>query len=174
MLLACHSATVPSAGTHPELGAAFRRDTTPLFQTDSVIYTLRADSLGYSADIRVRFTNRTSDTTYFVNCDRAIQVSLEKLNDGQWRAVWSPLLPLCLSPPIVVPPGGRYDTRIDVFGGYSGGNSMPQFSVGEVAGVYRAVWHDALRSYRDHPPFGEPLALEHRLSNRFAFRLQAR
>ena len=111
---------------------------------------------------------------YFVNCRGQTEVNLEKLVDDRWRVVWGPGIPMCLSPPITVPAGGTYDSRIGVIAGYPGSNLQPQFSVPDVAGVYRAVWHQALSSYQDHLPFGEPLALEHRVSNRFRLEVQPR
>ena len=50
-------------GTRRVTRAARTRDTAPLFQTDSLAYTLRAESDGYIGEIRVRFTNRTARCT---------------------------------------------------------------------------------------------------------------
>jgi hypothetical protein len=141
-----------------------------LFRTDSVAYTLRARDNGYEAVIGVSFTNRTSDTTYFVNCNGAVGVSLEKLMEGNWRNAWSPVLPACLSPPIVVAPGATRSLPIRVFGGFPGSNVHPQFAVAEISGVYRAVWNSAVTHYQSQLPFGEPLPLAQRISNRFTLR----
>lgn len=173
LLPACREA--PVAPADPATGAgALTRETTPFFQTGSLSYALVAGSHGYEGEIDVRFTNRTAGTVYFVNCSGATGVSLEKRILGDWVAVWSPALPECLSPPITVAPGGIYDSRISVFGGYQGSNDWPQFAVTNVAGTYRLVWHDALRSYQDRLPFGVPLELEHRVSNRFEIQSQPR
>ena len=59
-----------------------------------------------------------------------------------------------------------------MFGGYPGSNAYPQFAVADPAGVYRAVWHDVLGSYQDRLPFGEPLPLSLRTSNRFTLTVQ--
>lgn len=138
-----------------------------LFRTDSVAYTLRARDNGYAATIGVTFTNRTSDTTYFVNCNGAVGVSLEKLIDGNWRNAWSPVLPACLSRPIAVAPGATRSMPIELFGGFPGSNVYPQFAVAEISGIYRAVWNSAVTRYQDQLPFGEPLPLAQRTSNRF-------
>lgn len=174
LLPACSDAPVAPVDSATGAGAALTRETAPLFQTDSLSYTLLAGSHGYVAEIEVRFVNRTTGTVFFVNCSGATGVSLEKRILGDWVAVWSPVQPECLSQPITVPPGGTYDSRIGVFGGYPGSNDWPQFAVTNVAGTYRLVWHDALRSYQDRLPFGVPLALEHRVSNRFVLHSQPR
>lgn len=142
-----------------------------LFRTDSVAYTLRARDNGYAAVIGVTFTNRTSDTTYFVNCNGSVGVSLEKLIEGNWRNAWSPVLPACLSSPITVAPGATRRMPIEVFGGFPGSNTYPQFAVAEISGVYRAVWNSAVTRYQNHLPFGEPLPLAQRTSNRFTLQV---
>lgn len=174
LLPACRDAPVAPDGAASGAGAALTRETAPLFQTDSLAYTLVAGSHGYQAEIEVRFTNRTASRVYFVNCNGGTSLSLEKLINFRWQAVWSPALPGCLSPPITVPRGGTHDTRIRVFGGYPGNNAWPKFAVTDVSGTYRAVWHDALWSYQDRLPFGVPLDLEHRVSNRFVLHSQPR
>jgi hypothetical protein len=141
--------------------------TAALFRTDSVAYTLRARNNGHEARIGVTFTNRTSDTTYFVNCNGAVGVSLEKLVEGNWRNAWSPVMPACLSPPIAVAPGATRSMPIEVFGGFPGSNAYPQFVVAEIPGIYRAVWNSAVTDYQSELPFGAPLPLAQRISNRF-------
>jgi|GEM_PF-1429763 len=151
------------------------RDTAALFQTDSLAYTLRAGSVGYQADVGVTLTNRTTGTIYIVNCSGSTNVQLEKRVGVAWQGVWSPAIPLCLSLPITVPVGSTYRIRISIFGGYSGTNTYPQFSVADVTGEYRAVWGSVLSTYQDRlPSFGEPLPLEWRTSNRFTLAAEPR
>ena len=150
------------------------RDAGALFQTDSLAYTLRAGGAGYQADVGVTLTNRTTGTIYIVNCGGATSVQLEKRVGIAWQGVWSPAIPLCLSPPITVSVGSTYRTRISIFGGYPGTNGHPQFSVADVTGEYRAVWGSVLSSYQDRLPFGDPLPLEWRTSNRFTLTAEPR
>src|SRR4051794_31180176 len=63
---------------------AIIRDTTALFQTDSLAYTLLAGDEWYSGKVGVTFTNRTSGTVYFVNCLDGTGLRLEKRVAGQW------------------------------------------------------------------------------------------
>ena len=155
--------------------AHITRDVGALFQTDSLRYTLRADSGGFEGEIGVTFTNRTSGTAYIVNCKGATAVSLEKRIAGQWKSVWSPPIPLCLSAPITVASGATYRTRVWIFGGHPGSNAYPQFSITDIAGEYRAVWGLVLSSYQtDSLPFGTPLPIDRRVSNRFMLMVDQR
>ena len=150
------------------LGGQITRDVGALFQTDSLRYTLRAQSVGFDGEIGLTFTNRTGGTVYIVNCNESTAVSLEKRVAGQWETVWSPPIPLCLSKPITIAVGATYRTRIRIFGGYPGANSYPKFSTTDIAGEYRAVWAQVLSSYQpDSLPFGARLPIDRRVSNRF-------
>ena len=174
LLTACSNGTSAPSDVGDDGGALRTLEASALFQTDSLEYTLAAGVRGYSGEIGVRFTNRTGQTVYFVNCNGATGVRLEKRIGAQWQSVWSPVLPACLSAPITVQPGATHGFRIHVFGGYPGSNTAPQFAVADIAGEYRAVWPDALRSYQDRLPFGEPRALAHRVSNTFVLRVEPR
>ena len=113
------------------------------------------------------FTNRTTATANFVNCQGGTGVELQKLVDDKWTSVWSPALLACLSPPIIVAPGGTHQSIISIFAGYPGSNYFPQFGTTAITGVYRAVWTEVVTDYQDRLPFGNPLPLPHRISNQF-------
>jgi hypothetical protein len=169
-LAACRE---PSTGPEATATTAeVTRDENAQFQTDSLAYTLSTNSIGYVGTIGVTFVNRTGATVYFVNCGGATGLSLEKRIDGQWVNVWSPVMLACLSPPITVTAGATYRTQIGVFGAYPNSNAYPRFTVTDVAGEYRAVWHSVLRTYQPSLPFGEQLPLDARISNRFAIAVQ--
>jgi hypothetical protein len=150
------------------------RDVEALFQMDSLRYALADDGSTYMTNLGVRFTNQTGATTYFVNCNGATSLRLEKLVDGAWKPAWSPILPLCLSQPIVVAAGAVHDSRIFVHAGHPGNNYYPKFAITDLEGIYRIVWNDALSSYQDRLPFGDPLPLVQRVSNRFALTVERR
>jgi hypothetical protein len=157
----------------PEAGArlAGDRDTGAAFQTDSLVYTLVRGPQGIEGRIGYVFTNPTDAPVYIVNCRAQTALRLQKHTDAGWIDAWSPVVLDCLSPPIVVPPGDRRADEVPVFAGAPGSNVHPQFLVDRVPGVYRIVWHHVLSSYDDRRyPFGEPLPLEQRVSNRFELR----
>jgi hypothetical protein len=142
------------------------------FQTDALEYTLLRNDAGYHMQIGVEYTNTTGATSYFVNCNGATALVLEKWVADEWVAVWWPILPECLSPPIEVRPGGRWPTVVHVFAGFPGTDYYPQFDTQDLPGVYRLRWTQLLReSDGQRYPLGEPLALAHTISNRFVVRL---
>jgi hypothetical protein len=161
---ACDRAVLEPGGDTP---APVTRDSAALFQTDSLAYVLRADATTFDGAVGVTLTNRTGATLYIMNCGGSTGVTLEKRVSGQWQGVWSPGVLACLSPPITVSSGGTYRTNIRVSGGFPQSNLYPQLATADVAGEYRLVWRSVLSSYQDPLPFGEPLPLEWRVSNRF-------
>lgn len=166
----CSSSTHPEGAALPNGIAAAAAD----FQTDSSSYTLRTTTIAYEGVINVTYTNRSQVTANFVNCRGGTGVELQKLVAGEWKLAWSPVLLLCLSPPIVVPNAGQHQFAIPVFGGYPESNVFPRFSVAEIPGTYRLVWTNVVANYQDRLPFGDPLPLEHRVSNQFTIQVQPR
>jgi hypothetical protein len=148
------------------------RDSAAAFQTDSLKYSLVSSEYGLQGKIAFEFTNPTSAPVYIVNCQGNTSLRLEKQVGGAWVPAWSPVIRECLSPPIVVHPGQRYSGVVHVFSGHPNSNLYPQFVVDPVPGVFRVVWDDVLINYDDREyPFGDPLPLEHRVSNRFELRV---
>lgn len=112
--------------------------------------------------INHRFTNRTTDTLYLVNCNGAFGVSLEREVDGEWQNAWSPPIPACLSSPIVIEPGGRHPGSLVV----------PVVAEadpvdGVVPGIYRLMWGSILPSWSDAGPLAEAIPVEERTSEPF-------
>ena len=139
----------------------------PLLQTDALTYELVRDDSGFTVSIPYTFTNRTGGSVYLPNCRGGFWLHLEREDEGDWHAAWSPFLLLCLSPPIVIEEDEVWVDTLEVWGGLPGGNVWPRFDVADPAGTYRIVWDDALSSYQDHLPFGRPLPLAERMSNTF-------
>lgn len=138
------------------------------FQTNAPEYTLTATSIGYEGDVGFVFTNPNDSPAYIVNCNGATSVRLEKLVEGTWLAAWAPIIPLCLSPPIVVAGGAQYQGVVRVVDCSFRVTCAPKFTVSDIPGQYRLVWNQILTSFDDRKhPFGEPLPLEQRTSNTF-------
>ena len=151
---------------------------TSLLQTDSAAiltgataYELEAGSGGYAATIGFVFTNPRQAAVYVVNCGGVAPPDLEKLVNGEWVRAWSAVVPLCLSPPLVIGAGQEYQGELHLFAGYPGGNTYPKFETSQISGVYRLLWDNVLSSYnsRDYP-FGPQLPLEQRVSNSFTLK----
>lgn len=141
-------------------------------RTDRTAYTLERTARGLEVDIPFTFTNTTGRTVYVVNCNGIAPPSLVKREGRDWVTAWSPAVPLCLSPPIVIEAGTTYADTLDVVAGAPGSNVQPQFMVDEVEGTYRLVWGGVVYDYdADRQGFGEPVPAELRVSNTFVLRL---
>ena len=157
----CRDPSAPASSSSVKTGAA-------AIQTDASAYELEAGSIGYAATIGFVFTNRSQAAVYVVNCGGAAPPSLETLLDGEWVKAWSAVVPLCLSPPIVIEAGEKYQGKLYLFAGYPTGNAYPKFETAQIGGLHRLVWDNVLTSYdsRDYP-FGPPLPRDERVSNSF-------
>ena len=144
----------------------------PLIQTDATTYQLVSDADGLSTEIPYVFENRTGASVYLVNCNGVFALRLERLERGQWNVAWSPVLPLCLSPPIVIEAGATFAATLHVWGSPPNQNSAPSFDVADPSGTYRLVWDAALSSFQDYLPFGEPIPFPYRVSNPFTLRAE--
>jgi hypothetical protein len=149
------------------------RDHDAPFQTGSTEYVLNRTSAGYAMEIDFQFTNPRDGLVYFVNCNGATGLVLEKWVAGQWQIAWAPVMPLCLSPPIIVRPHDAWSGKVHVYAGEFESNHYPQFDIRELEGVYRLQWVELLSSYdADRYPFGELLPRSERVSNRFEVRVE--
>jgi hypothetical protein len=140
---------------------------TPLLQTDAPSYTLVRSANGFETEIRYVFTNRTGGAVYLVNCQGSYGLLLERYDGEKWKPAWSPVIPACLSLPIVIARGETFAASLRVWGARPGQSAHPQFDRADPSGTYRIVWTDALSSYQDHLPFGAEIPLESRMSNSF-------
>jgi hypothetical protein len=144
------------------------RDLEPPIQTEDLLYELKSDGFGLRVDIPYTFTNSTDAAVYLTNCNGAFGLHLEREVDEGWKVAWSPALPMCLSPPIVIERNETFLDTLRVRAGEFGSNSYPQFDIEDPHGIYRIVWTAALASFdANASPFGQQIPIEHRISNRF-------
>lgn len=143
------------------------RDPSLPLQTEDLTYELRESARGLEMDIPFTYTNETGETVYVVNCNGNAPPSLQKRVDGEWVRAWAPVVPLCLSAPIVIAAGETYTDTLRVRAGHRNSNTFPQFEVGG-PGVYRLLWHRVVHDYdSDRQDFGDPLPVAERVSNSF-------
>ena len=103
-VLACRETSAPADASTP-------------IQTNALAYDLDVDPVGYTATIDFVFTNPNPVAVYVINCGGNAPPSLEKFVAGVWITAWSPIVPACLSPPIVIAGGQRYPgSRLAVVG----------------------------------------------------------
>ncbi len=129
---ACADDIAASAVTVREMDAAI--------QTDALAYRLARTQDTYDGVIRFSLTNRSSRALAVENCLGATAAVLEQEVGGDWVGVWSPVIPSCLSQPIVIAPGAAYAGQLSVGAGRPGTNYEPKFSTDRIPGVYRLVW----------------------------------
>ena len=159
----CGSVDVVGIGTDPSHSAAGA----PI-RTDSSVYHVRTTPTGHELTIGVRFTNVTGGTAYIPTCHTPHPPVLEKLEGDRWVTAYSPVVLMCLGPPVVIPAGSSYDYTYRVLAS-TRPNTYPRFEVAEIRGTYRLVWH-ILGSWNPdgpEPGLGTPLPLEQRVSNTF-------
>jgi hypothetical protein len=141
--------------------------------TDSLSYTLVRGDHGFSTTISFVYTNPLPHRVYVTNCRGGTSLSLEKWDGERWTEAWSPAILSCLSPPIVIEPGGEYTGGIWVFAGFPSNNFHPKFGVEPIPGIYRIVWHEMLSSFDSNRyPFGKRISLNARVSNAFELRME--
>jgi hypothetical protein len=134
-----------------------------LIQTDSPQYDLQPEWIGWRVDIPYVFINRTGGTVYLANCNGGFGLHLEREDSGSWHTAWSPVILLCLSPPIVIERNVTFTDTLHVWGVPPGSDAIPQFDVDDPSGTYRIVWDAAHWS-------SEQIPLVMRISNRFLLR----
>lgn len=175
LLVVVMAACSPSASPGDESArdeVVVTRDSQAPIQTDSLLYSLKPQDRGWATRIPFEYRNPTSDTIYVVNCNRIVGMDLEQHIGSEWQAIWHPVMPACLSPPIVIAPGAIYADTITIFGARPDTNTEPAFPDTTFTGRYRLVWQGLVRRYRmdSGADFGDPVPLEDRISNEFRFR----
>lgn len=173
LLVAVSTGCVDGAGIFDQSGSEIppniERDSTASIQTDRTYYRLREDWVGLATEIAIHYENQTDDTLYIVNCNRLLGPVLEKRVGGEWVRFWWPILPRCLSPPIVIAPGDVLVGKLQVWGAPPDGDVWPKFQSDDVEGVYRLLLSRVVFNYHDYEAgsFGDPVPLRDRLSNLF-------
>lgn len=147
------------------------REPDAAIQTDRLSYTLRKAGSGFEVEIPYTFANPTGSRVYLVNCNQYVEALLERETNNGWGMGWAPAVNDCLSPPIIIEPGEVFRDTVRVHAARFGSNTYPQFQFEDPKGVYRIRWENALTSFDpDQYPFGEPLPLDTRTSNRFVLK----
>ncbi len=151
------------------------RDPTAFFQADMLSYQLRAGPIGYEVEIGVSYTNLSPATAYLTNCNGLTALSLERFEGDGWVTAWTPVIPTCASPPIVVQPFETARMNVAVFGGYPDCVCSPKFTAADPTGVYRLVWSQVYNSYNSTTQaYTSLMPLQMRVSSPFYVAAQAR
>jgi hypothetical protein len=164
---ACHGLGPFSPESDPKRGMTAGS----ALRTDATSYLLEPVGSGLSTQIGISFTNASTRRMYIVNCHGGLSTTLEKRVNGSWVPYWSPILLMCLSPPIIIEPGATLTRTINVWGAPPGTNAGPAWAAADVEGTYRMVLGSVVWNYTTQgQSFGQPVPLEVRTSNQFTLR----
>lgn len=141
-----------------------------MMTTSATEYVVRRTGVGFQVTIPYTYRNRTGAAVHLVNCGGNVSPSVERKVGDRFERWWDPVMPECLSRPIVIAPGAMYtdSLRMEILrqdgAPYTHLSSAPP-------GTYRLNWTQALSSFdADARPFGPSLPVEQRVSNPFVLR----
>jgi hypothetical protein len=133
-------------------------------RTDRSHYVLTNGARGLEATIVATLRAPADRPIYIVNCNGATGVTLQRKVGEEWVHSWVIMMNACLSPPIVVPPGGEHTASIFVHE-HSGGVVYPDRARMIESGTYRVVWTGVLTAFDANARgFGPELPIEQRVS----------
>ncbi|HVG24481.1 MAG TPA: hypothetical protein VND45_10030 [Thermoanaerobaculia bacterium] len=144
----------------PPPRAPVRQPPAPV-RTDRSAYVLAHGPDGLQATIVTTLRAPAGHAVYILNCNGASGVTLQRKTGDAWVYSWVVGMSACMSPPIVVPPGGEHTARLslhDRAGAVPGGGKLE-------SGTYRVVWSGVLASFdASVRGLGPELPLEQRVS----------
>lgn len=133
-------------------------------RTDRSSYVLTPGPRGPETTIVATLRAPADQTLYIVNCNGGVSATLQRKVGDEW--VWSLVtgMAACMSPPIVVPPGGEHTKSLYVNAGASAIRD-PQGGTMLQSGTYRVIWTGVLTSFDSNKEgLGPELPLEQRIS----------
>lgn len=140
-------------------------------RTDLAEYTVRLEEGDHAVDFQLEYTNLLGQAVAVPACRVPYRPALEKLVDGEWTRALTPVEPLCISPPLVIPPGETYAFSFELRAAAPGSDRWPQLEVPGAEGTYRLVWFVGLHDPAADTGVGDLLPLEQRASHAFSLRL---
>jgi hypothetical protein len=168
LLLAACSKRVeaPRVDTSPPAAETATTPATPAapIRTDRSSYVLTNGPRGPETTIVATLRAPADRTLYIVNCNGASGLTLQRKNGDTWEYAWAITINSCLSPPIVIPPGGEHTASLYLHE-HSGGVMHPQRARMIESGTYRVAWTGVLTAFDPNARgFGPELPLEQRVS----------
>ena len=132
-------------------------------RTDRSTYVLTNGSQGREATIVATLRAPADQTLYILNCNGASGLTLQRRTGEAWVWSWVVGMNACMSPPIVVPPGGEQTARISL---HDRAGAVPDPVGGKLmSGTYRVVWTGVLTSFDPNVGgYGPELPIEQRVS----------
>lgn len=163
VVLACDRTSVPPEAATPHVAASPAAAAAPI-TTDRRHYVFTEGPRGKELRVIATLHAPEDQPLYVVNCNGASSVTLQREVEGNWDYAWVVGMNACLSPPIVIPPGGEHTATIHVQEG-AGDVVQPKGAPMLEPGTYRVVWTGVLTAYDENVRgFGPELPLEQRIS----------
>lgn len=135
-------------------------------RTDRPSYVLTPGPRGAETTIVATLRAPADQTLYITNCNGGIGATLQRKIGDTWVYALVTGMAACMSPPIVVPPGGEHTNSLYVSEG-AVGIPDPQGGTMLKSGTYRVVWSGVFTSFDANnggKGFGPELPLEQRVS----------
>jgi hypothetical protein len=132
----------------------------PPLRTDSAVYHITNTRTIHQLVISFVYTNSTGGNVYVNGCHGPHPPDLQKMVNGDWVTVFSPIVLLCAGPPTRIAPLQQYEYEYHIVASLQDG--WPRSGVTPVVGTYRLVW--GLFSSTSE---AGALPLEQRVSNTF-------
>jgi hypothetical protein len=109
-------------------------------------------------------------TLYILNCNGASGLTMQRRSGDEWVWSWVVGMAACMSPPIVVPPGGEHTGRLYL---HERAGAVPEPVGGRlVSGTYRMVWTGVLTAFDSNTEgYGPELPMEQRVSAPFTIQV---
>lgn len=139
-------------------------------RTDRSSYALTNGSQGPEATIVATLRAPADRTLYILNCNGASGLTMQRKSGEAWVYSWVVAMNACMSPPIVVPPGGEHTGRLYL---HDRAGAVPDPAGGRlVSGTYRVVWTGVLTSFDPNARgYGSELPMEERVSAPFTIQV---
>jgi hypothetical protein len=135
-------------------------------RTDRSSYVLTNGPHGPETTIVATLRAGAGRTLYILNCNGVTGLTLQRKVGDEWVYSWVITMPACVSPPIVVSPGGEFTGRLHL---HERSGRMIE------SGTYRVIWTGVLTSFDPNAPGGGPeLPLEERVSAPIAIQVPPR
>jgi hypothetical protein len=153
----------PAVKTSPPHAPAPASTPAAPIRTDRTSYVLANGAQGPEATIVATLRAPADRTLYILNCNGASGLTLQRRRGDEWVWSWVVGMNACLSPPIVVPPGGEHTSQIYL---HERAGAVPGPAGGRLeSGTYRVVWTGVLTAFdANKRGFGPELPLEERVS----------
>lgn len=141
-------------------------------RTDRSSYVVTNGKQGPEATVVATLRAPADQTLYILNCNGATGLTMQRKKGDEWVYAWVISMAACMSPPIVVQPGGEHTGRLYL---HERAGAVPEPVGGRLeSGTYRVVWTGVLTAFDSNKEgYGPELPMEKRVSAPFTIEVPA-